>query len=260
MADLMRQMTVERGHDPRDFVVYAYGGGGPIHAVGYARELGCRTIVIPLGTVASTWSALGIQAANILHIYEKSEPMSAPFDHQRLNEIFNELERLGRTQLGDDGIEDKDFRFDRFADMKFTLQIHNVEVPVPGKELSAEDMDQLMTSFVDKYESLYGQGSAFTGAGMEIGNFRVHAIGKIAAPGISKLDSSKGDALSAYRQVYWRDSKRFEETPIYDGSKLGQELLIESPAIVEMPETTIVLQRGSCGQLDAYGNFVITLL
>jgi N-methylhydantoinase A len=68
MADLMRQMTVQRGLDPRDFVVYAYGGGGPAHAVSYARELGCRTVVVPLGSVASTWSALGIQSADLLHV------------------------------------------------------------------------------------------------------------------------------------------------------------------------------------------------
>jgi len=253
-------MTVERGYDPRDFVVYAFGGGGPIHAVGYARELGCRTIVIPLGTVASTWSALGIQAANVLHIYEKSEPMTAPFDHQRLNAIFEELEERGRRQLRDDGIDEKDFHFDRFADMKFTLQIHNVEVPVPALELTADSMEPLMRSFVDKYETLYGEGSAFTGAGMEIGNLRVRAVGKIGSPGISRRPQSEPDARVGCRDVYWVDSRTFEKTAIYDGNRLSSTMTIEAPAIIEMPETTIVLQRGSRGQLDDYGNFVISLL
>ncbi|MCL6650143.1 MAG: hypothetical protein K6U89_17670, partial [Chloroflexi bacterium] len=139
MADLMRQMTVQRGLDPRDFIVYAYGGGGPLHVVSYARELGCRTVVVPLGSVASTWSALGIQSADLLHVYEKAELLIAPFDHQRLNDIFAELEAKGRAQLREDGIAEDAMRVYRSADMKFRMQIHRVEVPVPGGLLTAQE-------------------------------------------------------------------------------------------------------------------------
>ena len=123
MADLMRQMTVQRGLDPRDFVVYAYGGGGPVHAVSYARELGCRTIVIPLGSVASTWSALGIQSADVLHVYEKAELLIAPFDPQRMNAIFADLETKGKAQLKEDGIaDDAAARWPRLAGRDRRLQ------------------------------------------------------------------------------------------------------------------------------------------
>lgn len=259
MADLMRQMSVERGFDPRDFVVYAYGGGGPIHAVAYARELGCKTIVIPLGTIASTWSALGIQSADILHVYEKSDPMYAPFDPVRLNAGFAELEAQGRKQLAEDGLAEADMQFNRFVDMKFALQIHRVEVPVPGGVLTAADAEKLIETFTEKYEALYGEGSAFAGAGVEIGNLRVRAVGKIAAPGISRSRREQADALSGHREVYWRDVKSFVKTPIYDGSKLACGASITAPAIVEMPETTIVLHHGSTGELDEFGNFIITL-
>jgi len=259
MADLMRQMTVQRGLDPRDFIVYAYGGGGPVHAVSYSRELGCKTIVIPLGSVASTWSALGIQSADVLHVYEKAELLIAPFAADRINTIFTELEDRGRAQLREDGIADADIRFLRSVDMKFRLQIHRVEVSVPGGTLTQSDTDRLMQAFADKYESLYGKGSAFQDAGMEIGVFRVSAIGTITRPTLSRQTPRSGDASTGQREVYWRELKRFVSTPIYNGTKLAARQNLEGPAIIEMPETTIVLHPDSAGQLDEYGNFIIRL-
>lgn len=259
MADLMRQMTVQRGLDPRDFVVYAYGGGGPVHAVSYSRELGCKTIVIPLGSVASTWSALGIQSADLLHVYEKAELLIAPFDADRINAIFADLEEKGRAQLRDDGIADPDIRFLRTVDMKFRLQIHRVEVPVPGGVLTSRDTAQLMQDFADKYDALYGKGSAFKDAGMEIGVLRVSAIGAMTRPTLSRQERPSGELAVEQREVYWRELKRFVATPIYDGSVLAAHQPITGPAIVEMPETTIVLHPESSGQLDEYGNFIITL-
>jgi N-methylhydantoinase A len=259
MADLMRQMTVQRGLDPRDFVVYAYGGGGPAHAVSYARELGCRTVVVPLGSVASTWSALGIQSADLLHVYEKAELLIAPFDHERINAIFADLEATGRAQLREDGIADDAMRFSRFADMKFRLQIHRVEVPVPSGTLKAQDTERLRETFAEQYESLYGKGSAFKEAGMEIGVLRLIAAGIITRPTLSRQKHNPGEALTGTREVYWREMKRFVSTPIYNGTKLATRLHITGPAIIEMPETTIVLHPESAGQLDEYGNFVVTI-
>jgi N-methylhydantoinase A len=143
--------------------------------------------------------------------------------------------------------------------MKFRLQIHRVEVPVPEGELSAQDTEQLMTTFTEKYESLYGRGSAFTGAGMEIGVLRLIAVGSITKPSLSRPEHKTSDALAGYREVYWRERRRFERTPIYQGAKLANGSTFEAPAIIEMPETTIVLRPGSKGRLDDYGNFVITL-
>ena len=259
MADLMRQMTVQRGLDPRDFVVYAYGGGGPVHAVSYSRELGCKTIVIPLGSVASTWSALGIQSADVLHIYEKAELFIAPFDAGRINAIFAELEDKGRTQLREDGIADENIRFSRSVDMKFRLQIHRVEVPVPGGTLTQDAAERLMRAFADQYEALYGKGSAFQDAGMEIGVFRVSAVGSMTRPALAHKAQQGGDVAVGQREVYWRELQCFVSTPIYSGAQLAVRRNIEGPAIVEMPETTIVLRPGSAGQLDEYGNFIVSL-
>ena len=259
MADLMRQMTVQRGLDPRDFVVYAYGGGGPTHAVSYSRELGCRTVVIPLGSVASTWSALGVQSADLLHVYEKAELLIAPFNAQRINEIFIELEEKGKAQLREDGIADDAIRFHRSADMKFRLQIHRVEVPVPPGLLKAHDTETLLQTFADKYEMLYGKGSAFKEAGVEIGVLRVTAVGTIPRPRLAYQVQKNTDAVVGSREVYWREQRKFAATPIYTGATLAAHMTVDGPAVIEMPETTIILHPGSNGRLDEYGNFTITI-
>ena len=105
MAELIRQMTLQRGLDPRDFVIFAYGGAGPTHACEYARELGIRHIVVPLGTISSAWSAFGTLCADILHVYEKSDFLSQPFDLEHINQTFGELESQGRKQLEEDGVD-----------------------------------------------------------------------------------------------------------------------------------------------------------
>jgi N-methylhydantoinase A len=116
-----------------------------------------------------------------------------------------------------------------------------------------------MQTFADKYESLYGKGSAFKEAGVEIGVLRVAAVGTIPRPSLAYQAHQTADTVVSSREVYWRELKRFVSTPIYDGAKLAARLNIEGPAIIEMPETTIVLHPESTGQLDEYGNFVIEI-
>src|SRR5262245_14068832 len=116
-----------------------------------------------------------------------------------------------------------------------------------------------MQTFAERYEALYGKGSAFKDAGMEIGVLRVAAVGTITRPSLSRQAHQMGEALAGHRAVYWREMKRLASTPIYNGAKLAARLNITGPVIIELPETTIVLHPGSAGQLDEYGNFVITI-
>jgi len=259
MAELMRQMTVQRGLDPRDFVVYAYGGAAGTHAATYARELGCRTVVIPLGSTASTWSALGVQSADLLHVLEHSELLVAPFEAGRLNQIFTGLEQRGRQQLRQDGIRDEDIVLERFVEMKFRLQIHLVEIPVPGGRLSAKAVRGLEPTFIEKYERLHGRGSAFTAAGIEIEVVRVVARGRIRRPSVPLHPRRRQQACVGYRQAHWREKGGYKRTAIYDGTRLGAGTVVEGPAIVQMPETTIIVRPDNVGRLDRYGNFILTV-
>jgi len=256
MADLMRQMTVERGLDPRDFVVYAFGGAGGAHAVEFARELGCAQVVIPLGDFASTWSALGVMSSDVLHVHEHSELITAPFPPDKLNEIYTRLEAEAYELLQREGFEDDRITISRLADMKFSMQIHQVEVPVPGGELTERDAQEQIQRFVDRYEQHYGKGSAFADAGTQIGVFRVFARGRLRTPALPPIQKQE-PPTTATREVYWRDLGGFQATDVIPGHSLGADFAFEGPAILDLPDTTVVVPPGASGRVDRLGSIVI---
>src|SRR5512145_3501096 len=93
MADVIRKVTVEKGYDPREFVLFAFGGAGPAHAGVFARELGVKRIIVPQRKAASTWCAFGAAAADVLHIFEHSEIMPTPVPASRINHALKGLEK-----------------------------------------------------------------------------------------------------------------------------------------------------------------------
>jgi len=258
MGDLMRQMTVERGRDPRQFVVYAFGGAGAAHAVEFARQIGCREVVIPLGDLASTWSALGVMASDVLHVYEHSELLPSPFSAPRLAELFDELETRAYDQLRAEGFADGDIELTRSADMKFNLQIHRVEVPVPSGPITEDVVAGQTDRFFDRYEQTYGKGSAFPDAGAQIGLVRVRAFGKVRTPDLPTILPSAAEAKSS-RDVYWREFGEFRATDVFTGSELGSGAAITGPAIIDFPDTTVVVPPGAAGRVDQLGNVIIAI-
>ncbi|MBQ75723.1 MAG: hydantoinase [Gammaproteobacteria bacterium] len=259
MAELIRQMTLQRGLDPREFVVIAYGGAGPTHACQYAKELGIKRIIIPMGTISSTWSAFGTLCADVLHIYEKSDLLSQPFDLEHINSTFSELESEGLRQLEEDGFEAADIEFQRFFEIKYKMQIHQLAVPVPNGYLDESDLEQVLVHYEEIYESFYGKGSAYRDAGVEIGLFKTNAIGKMTKPKVPTCTDTNEEPLSGHREIYWRDLGGKQETPIYSGQDLSVDYAVSGPAVIEYPETTVVLHPGSSGKTDRSGNFIIEL-
>jgi N-methylhydantoinase A len=259
MAELIRQMTLQRGLDPREFVIFAYGGAGPTHACEYARELGIRRIVVPLGNISSAWSAFGTLCADILHVFEKSDLLSQPFDLEHINHTFSELESKGRKQLAEDGVDADRMVIQRFVEVKYRMQIHQLPVPVPTGQLNEDDLEHLVQRFEEIYESFYGKGSAYRQAGVEIGLFKINAIGEMVKPTIPQQAQVKKEPLPGRRKIYWRDRGEAVDTPVYTGPELGPGHVVSGPAVVEFPETTIVVQPYAEGFVDASGNFIIEL-
>ncbi len=256
MADLMRQMTVERGLDPRDFVIYSFGGAGGAHAVAFARELGCRTVVVPLGDMASTWSALGVMTSDVLHLHEHSELLSSPFHPERVNEIYERLEADARAQLVEEGFSDADIELSRIAEMRFSLQIHVLEVPVPSGKLTDQDMADQVERFIARYEQTFGEGSSFPGAGTQIGTCRVIARGRVRTPELPEHPAAEARPAGS-REVYWRELGGMHATDIYRGEDLGAGSTVSGPAIIELPVTTVVLPPGAEARVDSLGSIVI---
>jgi N-methylhydantoinase A len=262
MAELMRAMTVTRGYDPRDFVVLAYGGAGPVHAGGFARELGTREVVVPLGPAASVWSAYGAVKSDLLHVFQRSLLMAAPLETAAIAAAFAELEAAATAQLVADGIPAAEQSLARVARMKFALQVHEVEVEVEDGDFAAAGMPALLDRFMRRYDTLFGTGSGFAGAGIELIEIRLSArgggAGSVPPAPADAGGADAGEALAGSRNVYWRGAGA-EETPIYDGARLGVGQRLEGPAIAEMAETTVVVSRGDSLAVDRHGNLVLSL-
>src|SRR5687767_7892369 len=262
MADVIRKVTVEKGYDPRDFVLFAFGGAGPAHAGVFARELGVRKIIVPQRKAASTWCAFGAAAADVLHIFEHSEILTTPVDAARINKTLTNLEGKARQLLKSEGIAESRHRFEFSLDVRHKGQINEVELSLASSRVPASYEAGLRKDFVARYEKLYGRGSALAGAQLEIVVARLRARALTPRP---KLVASKkatkmvpAAAKLKPRPIYWPDLGKPRSTPVFDGEKLSIGNEIKGPAIVETADTTVVVHPGRTLRLDALGNFEIT--
>jgi N-methylhydantoinase A len=262
MADVIRKVTVEKGFDPRDFVLFAFGGAGPAHAGVFARELGVRKVIVPQRKAASTWCAFGAAAADVLHIFEHTEIMPTPVRAERINKVLDALQNQAKKRMANEGIAAGRQRFEFSIDVRHKGQINEVEIPLPFERLPANYEPRLRTLFVKRYEQLYGRGSALAGAQLELVVFRLRARALTPQPKlVVSKKSSKTMAKSAIRKkrdIYWPDLKKRRATPVFDGEKLISGNQIKGPAIVETADTTVVVHPGTTLRLDALGNFEIS--
>jgi N-methylhydantoinase A len=260
MADLIRQMTVERGMDPRDFALYAYGGAAGLHVTGYLRELGSARGIIPLGTLSTTWSAYGCATSDVVHVHERAVHFSSPFNAEDLEAVLGELEAAARGELSAEGIPDDRHAVERFVEMKYPLQIHRVEVPVLEPHIDRALADTLGSRFADRYDQLYGKGSAFEGAGSEIVGCRVLGRGRLPQPDARAADEGASAEVSE-RRVVWatEDGPQELATAIVPAGRVssGEVATVTGPAVVEAATTTIVVPPGTTATADADGNLVL---
>ena len=262
MADIIRKVTVEKGFDPRDFVLFAFGGAGPAHAGVFARELGVRKLIIPQRKAASTWCAFGAAAADVLHIFEHTEIMATPAPAMRVNDALAALERSAKALMAEEGITAERQRYEFSLDVRHKGQINEVEITLPWARLPNEYEAQLRTLFVQRYEQLYGRGSALAGAQLEIVVCRLRAKALTPQPKLLRARKSSARipraAVRRQRQIYWPDLGKRRATPVYDGELLASGNKIAGPAIVETADTTVVVQPRTRLCVDELGNFELT--
>jgi N-methylhydantoinase A len=261
MADIIRKMTVEKGFDPRDFVLFAFGGAGPAHAGVFAHELGVQKVVIPQKEIASTWCAFGAASADILHVYEQVDMQPSPFDVRRINGALAALERKANEQMDRDGIAERRRRFRFSLDMRHRGQINEVEVMLPGKRLQGGFAANLGRHFYARYEQLFGRGSSYAGARLEIVTLRLRATAGTRHPKlkVARVRRAAPDprAILGKRRIYWAELKQTVPSPIYDGALLVPGVRMQGPAVIETTDTTVVVHPGRSLAVDAFGNFEI---
>ncbi|MDR7075194.1 N-methylhydantoinase A [Neobacillus niacini] len=266
MADLLRQATISQGHDPRDFVLFAYGGAGPAHSYSFGAESGVKAIIVPY--TATVHSAYGIGTSDIHRSYYLSKRMQTPAmfqvasDHisaSEFNKVFEQLEEKCEKALINDFVTKENVRFSRLVDLRFRGQFNQVSVEIEGGELTAQHINDLIARFEQNYEERYGNGTGYREAGIEITGFRVHGKAPVPKATIAKkLSHSNGKATPrTERNVYFHEVNDFMTTYIYNEEDLEAGMEITGPAIIEHPGTTIVIGPQQKAMIDEYLNTVI---
>lgn len=254
MANALERVVVGRGFDPRDFTILSYGGSGPLHAAGYARELGVPQVIIP-GEVASVWSALGIGLSDVRYQRQRDTQLVSPFDADGLESLYAELEDSLRDVVGSRGAP----QFRRYARIRYEWQRNELEVGVPAG-LTEQRLHEVLASFERTYESRYGSAALLPEAALEIVSLRVEAIIPTAAHASSNMPARavESSADSQTRVVHFERGVPGQETPVHNGRMLNTGQRVVGPAVIDLPTTGIVVPPGATVTVSGGGNFVMT--
>jgi N-methylhydantoinase A len=261
-GDMLRKVAVEAGHDPRDFVVYAFGGAGPAHCAAYGADVGAAEVLVPLGPVASAFSAFGLAASDISVVRELSDPAAYPLDPLRVSENFKRLEDDVSAVLARQGVRFVETRLHREIDMRYGMQMGEVATPVAGGEVSAQALQQAADQFEKLYAQLYGAGSGFRDAGIQALTYRVRGVGVLpVSPQLPEIPAANGfpvsDAVIERRPICLDGEEGYVDTPAYDYTRLRAGHVVDGPAVIQVPTTTVVVPRGMRGTIDRLGNLSI---
>ena len=258
MVNALRLVSVQRGYDPRDFVLTAFGGAGPVHANRLAEEIDVPTTIIPMSP--GTTSAMGLLVTDLKHDYSTTLIQHVDqLDTAAMEETYQELEAQGGASLEREEVRPEDISFLRQVDMRYVGQSYELTVPLPAEQLDASKIDRVLEQFHVEHDRAYGY-SAPTEP-VEFVNLRLTAIGKIAKPRLRELEGNNTDiaaAQKATRSVYFAESDSYVECPIFDRYRLGPGCVLTGPAIVEEIDSTTVIHPGYSAQVDRFGNLILT--
>ncbi|UYG95351.1 hydantoinase/oxoprolinase family protein [Cytobacillus firmus] len=256
MLNALKLISVRKGHNPREFSLVAFGGGGSMHAPALAKELGVKKVIVPIAS--SVFSAWGMLMTDLRHDYIQTYIRRLnQLDPSELNKEWNSIETQALKQYQEEGVSEEDVLFTRFADIRYLGQEHTVKVPVPNGEWSEETISEVVERFGDLHEQHYT--FKLEGTPTEIVNLHLTAFGKVLKPELKRLTSTSRDAQEAYKEtrpVYFEGSG-WVETKVYYRSLFGQGMKISGPAIVEEPSASTVIYPDQSLTVDEYGNLII---
>ncbi|ROS38843.1 hydantoinase/oxoprolinase family protein [Amycolatopsis thermoflava] len=256
MARAIRVISVQRGYDPRDYVLVPFGGAGPLHAVRLARELGMRTVLVP--ETPGAQCAAGLLMTDIRADFLRTR--ISPPDETTVAGVFAELEAEATAWLAAENVPAERRRVERFAEMRYAGQNHELPVPVPEGEVTADTVAQLTKRFAAEHERMYGYSSAEDE--VQVVTFRLRAIGEVSRAELHRAplgDADASAAIRATREVYLPESGGFTECPVYDRRLLEPGHRVDGPAVVEQMDTTTLLLPGDVAVVDELRNLVVTV-
>ena len=256
MVGAIRNISVERGYDPREFALVAYGGAGPMHAIEVANLLGVTTVVAPPHPGIA--SAYGLLVAEFKNDYARTSLQQPPnYDLRGMAEIFEGLEQEGQRWLETEGVADSGRLLAWSADLRYEHQGSELTIPYGGTRLDQRGLEEMIEEFHRRHSQLYGFS---LDQSVEIVTLRVTAsghLGDVAMPSLPAGGSDAADAVIDRRRVYFEESGDFVECPIYRRERLGPGAGIVGPAILEGMDSTVVINPGWGSRIDRYGNCIM---
>jgi N-methylhydantoinase A len=254
MAGSIRMISVERGHDPRDFVLVAFGGGGPLHAGALLRELSLSKVIVPV--YPGLTSALGCVMADARHDFVQTiNRRVADLDLPELHALFQQQFGAGQELLREEGIRLERVEALFQADMAYDGQIHEVRTPLPSATLRREE---LVTAFETSYHTQYGD--TLGNRPIKVNTIRTTVIGVRPIPSLAPDTVGQSVSLEAARlgarSVYMLGE--MISCPIYQRDHLPIGATLAGPAVIEQADTTTLVEPGMTVNVDTDGNLILT--
>ena len=255
MAEVLKIVSVQRGHDPRDFVLAAFGGAGPLHCVALADELGIAEIICP--PIPGAFSALGLVGTDLKRDYVRTVyATTATCDPAALEASFAALEREGGAMLDRAGVAPELRRFERSVDVRYERQSHELSVPVPAGAIDASSVAEIAAAFHDRHLQTYGHDNR--SEPVQLVSIRVAAIGAIPPLVIrDRPASSQGVPIKSRRQVWFRETGMVDAA-IYDRKRMCVGVEVSGPTVIESIESTILVPPNWQARMDEDGFVVLT--
>ncbi len=260
MAHGVREITVRRGLDPREFPMVVAGGAGSLHACMIANELEMPELLVP--PTASVLCATGMLLGDLRHDYVRSYVCRfAELDLERLRALVGELTGEGTALLREEGIEPGRIEHQVHLDLRYVKQYHEVTVPVSVALIEAGDTAAIARAFHGEHDRLFGYELSAEGTDLELINLRVRAVGTTHKPEIPRFSEGGADPSAARkgaRRAFVPEADTFAEVPVFDGHALTAGNALEGPALIERSDTTILVSEAFRARVDDCGSYVLT--
>ena len=256
MMGAIRNVSVERGYDPRNFALVAFGGAGPMHSVSVARLLDMTTVIAPSSPGVA--SAYGLLVADFKNDYARTSVQKPPnYDLRAMEEVYLGLEGEAARWLDAESVPADRRELTRSADLRYAHQGFEVTVELQGRKVDSASLDATIQTFHREHDRLFGFS---LDQPVEIVTVRATARGQLESAAMAPLSrglSSPGKSMLGQRQVYFEDTGGFVSCGIYDRAKIAPGSTVDGPAILENIDSTVIIDPGWRARIDDYGNCIM---
>ena len=257
MVNGIRRVSVERGYDPRDFVLVAAGGATGAHITALASEMGINTVIV--SKLSSGLCAYGQIISDVKYNYMATIPvrLDENCDYEKINRLFKDIETKGKEHLINDGFNEEEIDIYRSMEMRYLGQIHECTVNIETFDIDNETIEKVKDAFHKRHEELYTYSELQSP--VELVNIESTLYGRIDRPDPSEIESDTllKEAIKSSRNLIFSNSGESIKTPVYDGNFLSDGHQINGPAVVEEDTTTLVIEPGWLLKLHKSGTYII---